>query len=128
MSIETAEAKRCTNCGTDVTHGKRMKGSNGQYWCIACGSADQIKKHGTTSQSQCPMCNNMYPPADAHRIGEHYVCSKCAGEARTTGKVVAPSAMKSARTKKLILGSALLILGFGLIFAHFSGLMDELLY
>jgi predicted RNA-binding Zn-ribbon protein involved in translation (DUF1610 family) len=128
MSVQTTSAKTCVNCGTDVTRGKRMKDSSGHYWCVACGSADQFKKHGSSSQSQCPMCGNMYPPSDAHRLGEKYVCSSCAKQVGEAGKLAGSAQLKSDQKKKLIIGAVLLVFGVGLIYAHFTGLMDELLY
>lgn len=47
-------AKRCISCGKDVAQSKRMKDSQGRYWCVDCGVADQRKKgkaSGSVSKS-----------------------------------------------------------------------------
>ncbi len=126
-AMTTAE-KKCVQCGTDVTHGKRMKDSKGQYWCVACGAMDQTKKHGGTTMSQCPVCEKMFAPVDAHRVGEQYVCPACASQPGGSRGNVESSDARKARAKKLVLGGALLVIGAGLIVGHFTGFIDEFLY
>lgn len=128
MSEVAAAVKRCMQCGTDVTHGKRMKDSKGQYWCVACGATDQMKKHGGTAMSQCPKCERMFAPADAHRVGEQYVCPSCAAQAGGSAGNEEAEAKRKARLRNLILATILLILGGGLIVGHFTGFIDGFLY
>jgi hypothetical protein len=52
MTAASTVAKRCIACGKDVTSIKRMKDSQGRYWCVDCGMADQRKKIKAASKSQ----------------------------------------------------------------------------
>ena len=54
VASASSVAKRCISCGKDVAQSKRMKDSQGRYWCVDCGMADQRKKakgSGSVSKS-----------------------------------------------------------------------------
>jgi hypothetical protein len=44
LATPSASVKRCVACGRDVAGTKRMKDSQGRYWCVNCGEADLAKK------------------------------------------------------------------------------------
>ena len=50
LATSSAAVKRCVACGRDVAGTKRMKDSQGRYWCVDCGEAD-LKKKAKTSAS-----------------------------------------------------------------------------
>ena len=52
MTATSTVAKRCIACGKDVSGTKRMKDSQGKYWCVDCGTADQRKKIKAASRSK----------------------------------------------------------------------------
>lgn len=76
----TATVKRCVSCGKDVAGTKRMKDSQGQYWCIDCGTADQKKRAGSVgavSGSRCDVCGEMFPPTQLQVWGNRKICGPC---------------------------------------------------
>ncbi|HSV15579.1 MAG TPA: hypothetical protein VLI90_15060 [Tepidisphaeraceae bacterium] len=52
MTTGSTATKRCITCGKDVTTIKRMKDSQGRYWCVDCGMADRRKKMKAASKSK----------------------------------------------------------------------------
>ena len=52
MTTASTVAKRCVACGKDVAGAKRMKDSQGRYWCVDCGMADQRKKIKAASKTK----------------------------------------------------------------------------
>jgi predicted RNA-binding Zn-ribbon protein involved in translation (DUF1610 family) len=51
LATPSAAVKRCVACGRDVAGTKRMKDSQGRYWCVDCGEADLKKKTKVASKS-----------------------------------------------------------------------------
>jgi predicted RNA-binding Zn-ribbon protein involved in translation (DUF1610 family) len=69
--------KFCCECGIDVTRRKRMKDSQGRYWCYECGTADQMRKGRSSTGSLCPDCMQTFPPVKLMRHENTYVCPEC---------------------------------------------------
>jgi hypothetical protein len=51
LATPSAAVKRCVACGRDVAGTKRMKDSQGRYWCVDCGEADLKKKAKASAKS-----------------------------------------------------------------------------
>src|SRR5690606_8542124 len=64
-------------CGIDVRGRKRMKDSQGRYWCYECGAADQMRKGQGLGGSVCPDCMQTFPPVKLMKHSGKYVCSNC---------------------------------------------------
>jgi hypothetical protein len=60
-----------------VTGAQRMRDSQGKYWCIACGEADQRKKKGSDGVV-CAGCSKTFPPSEMTAISLLPYCTKCA--------------------------------------------------
>jgi hypothetical protein len=75
MSTATMTAKRCVQCKKDVTGQKRMKDSSGQYWCVKCGEADQLKK-GRIGDP-CGGCGERFPSSRLTKYGAAKLCTAC---------------------------------------------------
>ncbi len=82
----TASAKICIACGKDVTNAKRMKDSEGRYWCVDCGTADLARrkagKVGVAGGGLCASCREQYPEHKLTKFGKDKLCPKCI-QART---------------------------------------------
>ncbi len=59
-----------------------MKDSSGRYWCVDCGTADQLKK-GTLGEP-CAGCQEPFPAAKLAKFGAARMCKQCIS-ARTKG-------------------------------------------
>jgi hypothetical protein len=116
--------KSCVKCGKDVTHDKRMKDSQGQYWCLPCGELD---KKDRQERVACADCRVKYPASEMTSVGGEMVCAGCMkgrasaggsgggkGEGRAGADAVAKEANR-AMLMKAIAAGALLLLGGGLI-------------
>jgi len=75
MVATSTVVKRCVTCGKDVTNDKRMKDSQGKYWCIACGTEDQKKK--AHSGDTCTSCGEHFPTAQLAKMGHSKLCKSC---------------------------------------------------
>jgi hypothetical protein len=51
LATPSSAVKRCVACGRDVATTKRMKASQGRYWCVDCGEADLAKKAKSAKKS-----------------------------------------------------------------------------
>jgi hypothetical protein len=69
--------KRCVACGKDVTTAKRMKDSQGRYWCVDCGVADQRKKGLAGGGDACTGCGQHFPSGQLSRWGGSMLCAAC---------------------------------------------------
>lgn len=131
--------KRCVSCGTDVAGKKRMKDSKGVYWCYDCGLKDQAKQQsGSTGSAMtitCPACNKLFPPIQATKQGNVYVCPDCARKKLASKPVMknvkSPriKSQKSARSsgdeaankkKLLLLGSVVAAITVVFVMNHFG--------
>ena len=77
MTTETATIKSCCACGVSVSGQARMKDSQGKYWCIACGEADQRRKHITATSAPCAACRKSFPKGKLDKDGEWFFCKPC---------------------------------------------------
>jgi predicted RNA-binding Zn-ribbon protein involved in translation (DUF1610 family) len=76
-STATSTSKVCVQCGRDVTGAQRMRDSQGKYWCIACGEADQRKKKHSEG-AVCAGCSKTFAPSEMTAINLLPYCAKCA--------------------------------------------------
>jgi formylmethanofuran dehydrogenase subunit E len=111
-------AKRCIQCGRDVSHSKRMKDSRGRYWCYDCGAADQARK-GSSLMTPCAKCGKPTAPQDLHRSGEQYVCGACHDSARESRTGSAGKGRADAL--KLLFGVVAAAVGIGLVVLYHLG-------
>ena len=83
MATETSEAsavaqKVCCSCGTVVSGKKRMRDSEGRYWCIPCGKADEAKKaKAIAGVASCAGCYKPFPVKKLKDYGEGSYCPAC---------------------------------------------------
>jgi hypothetical protein len=75
-STASSTSKVCVQCGRDVTGAQRMRDSQGKYWCIACGEADQRKRKGSEGVV-CAGCSKTFPPAAMTAVNLLPYCTKC---------------------------------------------------
>jgi hypothetical protein len=54
-----------------------MRDSQGKYWCIACGEADQRKRKGSEG-IVCAGCSKTFPPASMTAVNLLPYCNGCA--------------------------------------------------
>ena len=77
MTDTSMSTKACCSCGADVTGQRRMKDSQGRYWCVPCGEADERKKQLAASESHCAGCRKTFAKGKLNRDGEHFFCKAC---------------------------------------------------
>jgi hypothetical protein len=71
----TVIAKVCIECGKDVSRERRMKDSNGHYWCIACGEADHQRRH--REMDNCADCHMRWPLDKIKLLDGLHLCQGC---------------------------------------------------
>ncbi len=77
MSTQTSSrTKVCCKCGRDVTTAKRMKDSEGRYWCVPCGETDQRRK-GLAGGGICAGCGESSGATHMTEFGGMPYCDKC---------------------------------------------------
>jgi hypothetical protein len=82
---ETTTVKTCVACGKSLNGQKRMKDSQGRYWCLDCGTEDQRKKLvASGGGNQCSACGDTFPGHQLSKFGNRRLCPGCA-RARTQG-------------------------------------------
>jgi hypothetical protein len=54
-----------------------MKDSQGRYWCIPCGEADQRRKAMSSTTAPCAGCHKPFPKGKLDKHGEHFFCPAC---------------------------------------------------
>lgn len=118
----TTELKLCVKCQKDVTHAKRMKDSQGQYWCLACGTEDSKRKH--SSKVLCADCRGKYAPTEVHTIGSAILCNACLAARQRHGTAASTPVNEhaaEARARKVKLGLAVgtFVAGITLIILFF---------
>lgn len=75
-SSTMAGAKVCRSCGKLLNNEKRMRDSEGKYWCIPCGEADQ-KNKGRIAGRRCGVCREIFSETQlVDKKGVAY-CPKC---------------------------------------------------
>lgn len=75
---ESGIVKACVSCGKQVNGQKRMKDSQGRYWCIECGTEDQRKKMMSSGGgSQCGGCAETFPAHQLSKWGTRLLCTNC---------------------------------------------------
>jgi len=89
-SNSSAGAKICVKCGKDVAGQKRMKDSQGQYWCLDCGRADQQRKIAGIPWGICSGCGESFPARALTVWGKRRYCTHCAQKIKGT-KIEPPS-------------------------------------
>ena len=72
----TAGAKICCKCGVDVAGKKRLKDSEGRYWCAECGASDEKRKK-LIANGICAGCGEPFPRHDLTIIGDNTYCKPC---------------------------------------------------
>ena len=83
MAVDTSEAsavaqKVCCTCGKIVSGRKRMRDSEGKYWCIPCGKADQEKKQKLIAGViACSGCYKPFPVKKLKEYGSSTYCPAC---------------------------------------------------
>jgi DNA-directed RNA polymerase subunit RPC12/RpoP len=77
MAATTTTMKRCVACGKDVSQGKRMKDSQGRYWCVDCGAADQRKKASVGGGVACSACGKSVGAGQISKWGNAMLCAAC---------------------------------------------------
>jgi hypothetical protein len=94
MSTETSTGmKSCCACGADVAGQPRMKDSQGRYWCVACGEADQKKKAIASPTAPCAGCHQAFAKGKLEKLGEHFFCKACLKKrSKVGGSRVTPAA------------------------------------
>jgi hypothetical protein len=75
---ETGVVKSCVQCGKNLNGQKRMKDSQGRYWCMECGTEDQKKKMGASAGANvCSGCGETFPAHQLAVWGSKRLCAKC---------------------------------------------------
>jgi len=132
--------KACCECGIDVSGRKRMKDSQGRYWCYECGTADQMRKGKGSNGSLCPDCSQMFPPVKLMKHENQYVCPDCyemrivrererAGSffgrlgaaLKGGGGTDEGSVAEAARQKKLFIALAVMVVATIIYYKFFNG-------
>ncbi len=74
---ETSTTKVCVACGKSVNGQKRMKDSQGRYWCMECGAEDKKKKQSVLGGNMCTACGQMFPAHQLSKWGSRMLCTTC---------------------------------------------------
>ncbi len=75
---ESGIVKACISCGKQVNGQKRMKDSQGKYWCMECGAEDQRKKlMSSGGGSLCGGCGETFPAHQLSKWGSRQLCTSC---------------------------------------------------
>jgi hypothetical protein len=81
-AASAAGLKICHACGADVTGKRRMRDSEGRYWCFDCGMKDEQRKHPVP----CEDCGENFPEFELTEMQGMHICPKCANERRLRNK------------------------------------------
>jgi hypothetical protein len=68
-----------------------MKDSQGRYWCVPCGQADQRRKAITATTANCAGCHKPFPKGKLDKHGEHFFCKACLKKRTKAPSAVAPA-------------------------------------
>jgi hypothetical protein len=79
--VSTGEKKLCCKCGRIVTGQKRMRDSEGRYWCMACGQLD-LKKKKLAEGGNCSGCGESFPSSKLSMLGSLPYCKGCLKQRR----------------------------------------------
>jgi len=75
---ETSTTKACVACGKNLNGQKRMKDSQGQYWCMECGTEDKRKKlMSSGGGNACAACGQSFPAHQLSKFGKEQLCGGC---------------------------------------------------
>lgn len=92
--------KACCACGADVAGQPRMKDSQGKYWCVPCGQADQRTKQITATHANCSGCHKSFAKGKLDKLGEGFYCKACLKKRTQPGsRVTAAKASSGGETK-----------------------------
>ena len=75
-STTAGGAKICCKCGCDVAGKKRIKDSQGQYWCADCNLADERKRR-LVEGGICAGCGEHFFGPGLTLIGNSTYCKPC---------------------------------------------------
>ncbi len=94
MPTETSMGlKACCECGADVAGQPRMKDSQGRYWCVPCGEADQKKRAIASPTAPCDGCHQQFAKGKLDPLGGHFYCKACLKKrSRAGGTHASPTA------------------------------------
>jgi hypothetical protein len=117
---ETGVVKACVACGKNLSGQKRMKDSQGRYWCMECGAEDQRKKmaSGVTSANICNGCGDTFPVHELSVWGSKRLCPKCSPSSKGPGMLATVTGLlkggggggQTDRTKIIIMAIVMVIL------------------
>lgn len=62
-----------------------MRDSQGKYWCIACGEADQRKRKGAQDVT-CAGCSKTFPQSAVTTVNMLPYCAKCAKRRKSASR------------------------------------------
>lgn len=84
---EAGVVKSCVACGKNLNGQKRMKDSQGRYWCIECGTEDQKRKlaAGGVGANACSSCGQTFPGHQLTVWGSRKLCPACSPSSRGPG-------------------------------------------
>lgn len=84
---ETGVVKSCIACGKNLSGQKRMKDSQGRYWCMDCGAEDQKRKMaaGVGSNNICGGCGETFQAHQLSVWGSKRLCAKCTPSSKGPG-------------------------------------------
>lgn len=68
--------KVCCSCGKNLAGKKRMRDSEGRYWCVECGKKDEERKRGKAGVA-CASCGDSFPAGDLKTYGVKQYCKPC---------------------------------------------------
>jgi recombinational DNA repair protein (RecF pathway) len=117
-------AKHCVKCGRDVNGRKRMKDSQGRYWCYECGANDEAQK-GNTLMTSCAGCGKPTSPTHLYKVGEQYFCPNCRDDGKARKRGGRGGGGDEARKEKIKLAVAA-VAGLGGVALIVGYLMDAL--
>ncbi len=68
--------KLCATCGSDVTHGKRVRDEAGEYYCHDCWT-DKLAARGEEPGYVCSTCSRLFPSSGVYQDGDDIICMRC---------------------------------------------------
>jgi hypothetical protein len=54
-----------------------MKDSQGRYWCMPCGQADERRKLAAATHLNCAGCHKLFSKGKLDKDGDHWFCKAC---------------------------------------------------
>jgi DNA-directed RNA polymerase subunit RPC12/RpoP len=117
--------KACVHCHKDLTHDRRMRDSQGHYWCVACGREDtKLKK---LNSKHCVDCRGKYLVDEMKQIDGLYICKGCmASREKERGNLMhqpvseETEVLEKARSKKMQYAVAIGVIAIGMALISLS--------